>query len=133
MKSLLRILIVLVAITVLSAWTYRLDLETVYRGGDAKNMIEEFQAYGLSQTTMVIVGVFKVVLALMLLLGLKFKKLIIPAAAGMALFMTAAVYFHFSISDPIIPTAPSLVMLMSCISIISVSYTHLTLPTKRIV
>ena len=54
----------------------------------------------------------------MLLLGLKFKKLIIPAAAGMALFMTAAVYFHFSISDPIIPTAPSLAMLMSCISII---------------
>jgi hypothetical protein len=54
----------------------------------------------------------------MLLLGLKFKKLIIPAAAGMAMFMTAAVYFHFSISDPIIPTAPSLVMLMSCISII---------------
>ena len=44
MKSLLRILIILVAITVLSAWTYRLDLETVYRGGDAKNMIEEFQA-----------------------------------------------------------------------------------------
>ena len=111
MKSLLRILIVLVAITVLSAWTYRLDLETVYRGGDAKNMIEEFQAYGLSQTTMVVVGVFKVVLALMLLLGLKFKKLIIPAAAGMAMFMTAAVYFHFSISDPIIPTAPSLAML----------------------
>ena len=108
MKSLLRILIVLVAITVLSAWTYRLDLETVYRGGDAKNMIEEFQAYGLSQTTMVIVGVFKVILALMLLLGLKFKKLIVPAAAGMALFMTAAVYFHFSISDPIVPTAPSL-------------------------
>ena len=118
MKSLLRILIVLVAITVLSAWTYRLDLETVYRGGDAKNMIEEFQAYGLSQTTMVIVGVFKVILALMLLLGLKFKKLIVPAAAGMALFMTAAVYFHFSISDPIIPTAPSLAMLLSCISII---------------
>ena len=41
-----------------------------------------------------------------------------PAAAGMALFMTAAVYFHFSISDPIVPTAPSLAMLISCISII---------------
>ena len=102
MKSLLRILIVLVAITVLSAWTYRLDLETVYRGGDAKNMIEEFQAYGLSQTTMVVVGVFKVVLALMLLLGLKFKKLIIPAAAGMAMFMTAAVYLSAGKLIPLI-------------------------------
>ena len=36
----------------------------------------------------------------------------------MALFMIAAVYFHFSISDPIIPTAPSLLMLASCLSII---------------
>jgi len=42
----------------------------------------------------------------------------VPAALGMALFMTAAVYFHFSISDPIVPTAPSLAMLISCISII---------------
>ena len=92
MKSLLRVLIVLVAITVLSAWTYRLNLETIYRGGDAKNMIEEFSAYGLTQTTMVVVGVFKVVLALMLLLGLKFKKLIVPAALGMALFMTCLLY-----------------------------------------
>ena len=118
MKVFLKILILIVGITVLSAWTFRLEMDTIYRGADASNMIEEFQAYGLSQTTMVVVGVFKVVLALMLLLGLKFKKLIIPAAAGMALFMTAAVYFHFSISDPIIPTAPSLAMLMSCISII---------------
>ena len=118
MKLVLKLLILAVAVTVLSAWTFRLEMDTIYRGADASNMIEEFQAYGLSQTTMVVVGVFKVVLALMLLLGLKFKKLIIPAAAGMALFMTAAVYFHFSISDPIIPTAPSLAMLMSCISII---------------
>ena len=118
MKLVLKLLILAVAVTVLSAWTFRLEMDTIYRGADASNMIEEFQAYGLSQTTMVVVGVFKVVLALMLLLGLKFKKLIIPAAAGMALFMTAAVYFHFSISDPIIPTAPSLAMLISCISII---------------
>ena len=36
----------------------------------------------------------------------------------MTLFMIAAVYFHISISDPIVPTLPSLLMLLSCISII---------------
>ena len=118
MKSILRTLIIIVAITVLTAWTYNLEIKTIFRGGDASNMIDEFDAYGLSRTTMIIVGVFKVILALMLLVGLKFKKLIVPAAAGMALFMTAAVYFHFSISDPIVPTAPSLAMLISCITII---------------
>lgn len=118
MKAILKILIVVVSVTVITAWTYNINLDTTFRGGDATNMIEEFEAYGLNQTTMVVVGIFKVSCAIMLLFGLKYRKLILPAAGVMALFMIAAVYFHFSISDPIIPTAPSLLMLASCLSII---------------
>lgn len=118
MKSILNILLVVVSVTVITAWTYNINLDTTFRGGDATNMIEEFEAYGLNQTTMVVVGIFKVSCAIMLLFGLKYRKLILPAAGVMALFMIAAVYFHFSISDPIIPTAPSLLMLASCLSII---------------
>jgi uncharacterized membrane protein YphA (DoxX/SURF4 family) len=118
MKAILNILIVVVSVTVITAWTYNINLDTTFRGGDATNMIEEFEAYGLNQTTMVVVGIFKVSCAIMLLFGLKYRKLILPAAGVMALFMIAAVYFHFSISDPIVPTAPSLLMLASCLSII---------------
>tara|TARA_B100000927_G_scaffold212692_1_gene173205 strand:+ start:154 stop:528 length:375 start_codon:yes stop_codon:yes gene_type:complete len=118
MKAILKILLVVVSVTVITAWTYNINLDTTFRGGDATNMIEEFEAYGLNQTTMVVVGIFKVSCAIMLLFGLKYRKLILPAAGVMALFMIAAVYFHFSISDPIIPTAPSLLMLASCLSII---------------
>jgi|TARA_B100002019_G_scaffold148287_1_gene127651 uncharacterized membrane protein YphA (DoxX/SURF4 family) len=118
MKAILNILLIVVSVTVITAWTYNINLDTTFRGGDATNMIEEFEAYGLNQTTMVVVGIFKVSCAIMLLFGLKYRKLILPAAGVMALFMIAAVYFHFSISDPIIPTAPSLLMLASCLSII---------------
>jgi uncharacterized membrane protein YphA (DoxX/SURF4 family) len=118
MKAVLNILLIVVSVTVITAWTYNINLDTTFRGGDATNMIEEFEAYGLNQTTMVVVGIFKVSCAIMLLFGLKYRKLILPAAGVMALFMIAAVYFHFSISDPIIPTAPSLLMLASCLSII---------------
>jgi|TARA_X000000368_G_scaffold67568_1_gene48680 uncharacterized membrane protein YphA (DoxX/SURF4 family) len=118
MKAILKILLVVVSVTVITAWTYNINLDTTFRGGDATNMIEEFEAYGLNQTTMVVVGIFKVSCAIMLLFGLKYRKLIVPAAGAMALFMIAAVYFHLSISDPIIPTAPSLLMLVSCLSII---------------
>ena len=118
MKVILKILLVVVSVTVITAWTYNINLDTTFRGGDATNMIEEFEAYGLNQTTMLVVGIFKVSCAIMLLFGLKYRKLILPAAGVMALFMIAAVYFHFSISDPIIPTAPSLLMLASCLSII---------------
>ena len=118
MKAILNILLIVVSVTVITAWTYNINLDTTFRGGDATNMIEEFEAYGLNQTTMVVVGIFKVSCAIMLLFGLKYRKLILPAAGVMALFMIAAVYFHFSIADPIIPTAPSLLMLASCLSII---------------
>ena len=119
MKSILNILLVVVSVTVITAWTYNINLDTTFRGGDATNMIEEFEAYGLNQTTMVVVGIFTVSCAIMLLFGLKYRKLILPAAGVMALFMIAAVYFPFSLSDPIIPTAPSFLMLASCLSIIS--------------
>ena len=76
MKIVLKLLIFLVAITVLSAWTFRLEMDTIYRGADASNMIEEFQAYGLNQTTMIVVGIFKVMCAIFLLLGLKFEKFV---------------------------------------------------------
>tara|TARA_B100001173_G_scaffold293462_1_gene286542 strand:+ start:188 stop:571 length:384 start_codon:yes stop_codon:yes gene_type:complete len=118
MKIVLKLLIFLVAITVLSAWTFRLEMDTIYRGADASNMIEEFQAYGLNQTTMIVVGIFKVMCAIFLLLGLKFEKLVSPAAFVMGTFMLAAIYFHISISDPIIPTVPSAVMFLSCAAII---------------
>lgn len=118
MKLFLKLLILAVAVTVLSAWTFRLEMDSIYRGADASNMIEEFQAYGLNQTTMIVVGIFKVMCALFLLLGLKYEKLITPAAFVMGTFMLAAIYFHLSISDPIIPTVPSTMMFLSCIAII---------------
>lgn len=118
MKNFLNLLIIIVGITVLSAWTFRLEMDTIYRGADASNMIEEFQAYGLNKTTMIVVGIFKVLCAIFLLLGLKFKKFITPTAFIMATFMLAAIYFHLSIGDPFVPTFPSLLMFLSCITII---------------
>ena len=106
----------LVSIVVLSAWSFQLNRPSVFRGGSSSNMSEEFAEYGLTDSIMIIVGVFKVTLAILLLIGgLKFPKLIKPAAAGMALFMLGAVYFHVSIGDGIIPTLPSALMLLSCL------------------
>ena len=118
MKTVYKILILVVSIAVLSAWTWRLNMPSLYRGGEALNMIEEFQAYGLNQTTMVVVGIFKVTCAIILLIGLKVRRFVTPAAFIMGLFMIAAVYFHISISDPLVPTLPSAIMLISCATII---------------
>ena len=114
MKTIYKVLIIFVATAVLSAWTWRLNVPSIYRGGDAINMIEEFKAYGLNQTTM-----FEVTCAIILLIGLKVRRFVTPAAFIMGIFMIAAVYFHISISDPLVPTLPSFIMLLSCATIIA--------------
>ena len=118
MKKIHTLLILLVGVVVLSAWTYRLDSPSVFRGGNAASMLEEFTVYGLSKSTMTMVGISKVFLSIVLLVGLKFRKLVTPAALGIALFMIAAVYFHISIGDALLPTLPSALMLISCITIV---------------
>ena len=114
--NLSKYLSLIVSIVVLSAWSFQLNRPSVFRGGDSSNMSEEFAAYGLTDFTMIVVGFFKITLALLLLIGgIKFHKLIRPAAAGMALFMLGAVYFHISIGDGIVPILPSAFMLLSCL------------------
>jgi hypothetical protein len=117
--KLYKILSFIISIVVLSAWTFKLNQPSVFRGGASGNMSEEFAAYGLDDTIMIGVGIFKVFLAIVLLIGaFKFPKLIKPAALGIALFMVGAVYFHISIGDGILPTLPAASMLLCCLVLV---------------
>ena len=118
MKFVYRALIVIVALTVLSVWTFRMNAGSIFRGGSANNMLEEFQAYGLSETQMYIVGAFKILAAIVLLLGLKYPKLVRLGAGTMAIFMIGAIAMHISIGDGIVPTLPSSWMLFCCLVIL---------------
>ena len=109
--------IVYVSITILSVWLLRKNRKTIYRGGGAVNLLEEFQNYGLSKNVMIGVGVCKVSLSILLLLGLRYSSLVLPSIFFLALFMLAAVFFHLKIKDPIIPTVPSLLLLFFCLVI----------------
>lgn len=118
MKTIYQTLIAIVSATVLSVWTFRMNSDSIFRGGGASTMLEEFQAYGLTETHMYVVGAFKITAAILLLLGLRFPRLVIPGVLVMTLFMVGAVAMHVRISDGLIPTLPSTIMLTSCVSIL---------------
>ncbi len=118
MKRIYQTLILIVSLTVLSVWTFRMNSDSIFRGGGASNMLEEFRAYGLTETHMYIVGAFKMSAAILLLLGLRFRNLIIPGAVVMTAFMIGAVTMHVRIGDGPIPTGPSTIMLASCLLIL---------------
>ena len=96
------------ALWILNVWFNRFNKDTGYRGGDAKNMKEEFEEYGLSERTMYAVGAAKVSLASMMLIGLFVPKIARPASAGLAAFMLGAIGMHIKVKDPLKRSIPAI-------------------------
>jgi len=107
-----------VSSVVLNVWFFRFNRETIYRGGQASNMIEEFAAYGLSETIVYLVGGLKVLAALGLLVGFVYQKAIVPSASLMAVMMMGAIGMHFKIGDAAITFLPAGLMLTASIAIL---------------
>ena len=117
MSRISNLLSVIVSFTIINVWLFRYTKSTIYRGGDAPNLYEEFEVYGLSDYFSII-GIIKVALAVLLFSGVFYKKLTLFSASGIAIMMLAAAYFHFSVGDELIKALPSSVMLLSCLIII---------------
>ena len=111
-------LMAFVSITLLNVWLLRFQKSTSYRGGDATDMLSEFAAYGLSDTILYIVGATKVTAAILLLLGLRYSKLVKVTTYTIAALMIGAIYFHFSIQDEWIKSFPAALLLLSSILIL---------------
>ena len=99
------------ALWILNVWFNRFNKDTGYRGGEATNMKEEFEEYGLSENTMYAVGAAKVGLAGLLLIGHAEPRLVRPASIGLAAFMVGAVAMHIKVGDPVKRYLPALTVL----------------------
>lgn len=106
---------IIVGLGILNVWVLRFNRSTGYRGGDTKNMREEFQAYGLPIWFMYVVGVLKVTFALMLLAGIWIEVLVLPAAIGLAVLMAGAIAMHIKVKDPPKKAMPATTVFLLCI------------------
>jgi hypothetical protein len=112
MESIRSIAQLIIAFGILNVWLLRFNKATIYRGGAAKNMKEEFATYGLPVWFMWVVGGLKVMLALSLLVSFWRPELMRPAAIGMAVLMLGAVGMHIRIGDAFKKTIPALSVLI---------------------
>ncbi len=109
--TLIMILQLIIAIGLINVWLFRFNKATDYRGGNAKNMKEEFVAYGLPVWLMYFVGVMKVSIALMLVISFWFEQLLVYNLVALAALMIAAVLMHVKVKDPIKKSYPALSIL----------------------
>tara|TARA_B100000073_G_C23472601_1_gene468127 strand:+ start:172 stop:540 length:369 start_codon:yes stop_codon:yes gene_type:complete len=111
MKTLVIILNLVVAITLLNVWLIRYNKPTMYRGGDAKSMAEEFYTYGLPKWFMYFVGSMKIIIAILLIVGVWITSLNIYCYISLSILMLGAIIMHLMVKDEIIKSAPALSIL----------------------
>lgn len=111
MDILIKIIQVIIALGIFNVWILRFGKSTNWRGGSAKNMTEEFAAYGLPRWFMIVVGCLKLVFACLLIAALWFPRLAPIAGSGIAALMLGAVLMHAKVRDPLKKSAPAAMML----------------------
>ena len=109
---------IVIALGLLNVWLLRAGKPTDWRGGDARNMKEEFAAYGLPGWFLWVVVFFKISLAILLLVGIWIPSVTKPAATGIALLMLGAVSMHLKVRDPIKKSLPAFSLLVLSLVVI---------------
>ena len=100
-----------IATTLLNVWLIRRNKQTIYRGGDASSMAEEFSTYGLPKWLMYVVGSMKVSIAILLIVGIWINSLNIFCYISLCILMLGAVIMHLKVKDKIIKSVPALSIL----------------------
>ena len=106
---------VVIAVVIFAVWIFRPNLDTNYRAGNAKNIVEEFAVYGLPKWSVYVVGATKLTLALALIVGIWYTQLAQYAVMGMGILMTGALICHLKTrDDPLSRATPASIMLVMC-------------------
>tara|TARA_Y100001949_G_C15853254_1_gene271608 strand:- start:245 stop:628 length:384 start_codon:yes stop_codon:yes gene_type:complete len=109
---------VIIGLSVMRVWTINFNKSTPWRGGGARNMKEEFTAYGLPMWMVYFVGTLKVIFSIGLIAGLWIPELVSFSASGIAIFMFFAILMHVKIKDPIKKSIPALTFMVLSLLII---------------
>jgi len=114
-ETAVKVIQVVIALGILNVWVLRYGKATAWRGGEAKNMKEEFEVYGLPGWFMKLVGALKVLFAGLLIAGVWVPGLAVPAAIGLGILMLGALAMHVKVKDPLKKSLPAFSVLVLCI------------------
>jgi hypothetical protein len=118
METLLLVIQVVIGLGILNVWLVRYRKPTAWRGGNAKNMREEFEVYGLPIWFMEVIRFLKILFATLLVAGVWLSWLTKPAAIGMAVLMLGAVAMHLKVRDPLKKSLPASSLLVLCLVVV---------------
>jgi len=89
------------------------------------NIVQEFKQYGLPDWLRDLVGILKMALSLMLLIGIEREPFAVAGGIGIALLMAAAFVIHLRVKNPVFKMLPSLTLLVFSVVIAWINYRFL--------
>ncbi|MFT5735728.1 MAG: hypothetical protein ACJAU2_000846 [Maribacter sp.] len=101
----------IVGLSILNVWLIQYNKPTQWRGGNASNIKEEFEVYGLPNWSCYVIGFLKVALAIGLMVAIWFPQLLQPTALGLGLLLGGSILMHLKIKDPIKKSFPAFLFL----------------------
>ena len=119
METLIAIIQIIIGAGILNVWFLRFKKSSIYRGGSATNMVEEFRVYGLPEQAVYVVGFLKVLFALFLIVGVWVPALTLPGAVGLGLLMLGAIAMHLKVGDAPVKSLPAFTLLVLCIVVVA--------------
>jgi len=114
-----------IALGLLGVWVLRTGGGTHWRGEGAVRLREEFLSYGLPPWFAHVIASLELVLAVLLLTGLRWPVLAGPAALVVALVMLGALGMHFKVRDPVHKSVPAFVLLLLAVVVAASQAEHL--------
>ena len=102
---------IIIALGIINVWLIRFNIPSVWRGGSASNMRDEFEVYGLPGWMVWLVGFLKLFFAGALIAGIWYPQLTASSASGIAILMAGAISMHIRVHDSIRKSLPAFVML----------------------
>ncbi|MDT0620631.1 DoxX family protein [Croceitalea vernalis] len=99
-------------ISIINVWFFRFKKTTPFRGGKANSMPQEFEAYGLPESFLYVIGPLKVGSALALFISIWMPEFTVYPAAIMAVLMLGAIFMHLKIKDPLNKAIPAAIFLI---------------------
>jgi hypothetical protein len=112
MLTLAAILQIIVALGLLNVWLLRFNKNTNYRGGNAKNLKQEFTAYGLPSWFFGLIGTMKITIALALIVGIWLPRAAFISSILLCFLMLGAIAMHIKVGDAPKKSLPALLMLI---------------------
>ncbi len=117
---------ILIAFGLVNVWLVRSGQKTKYRGGNAQSMKDEFAVYGLPPWSMYVVGVLKMLIALIMLIVIIKPYLMntwgITSLVLLSVLMCGAISMHVKVKDSLVKVLPAISMLAMALMIIYLVY-----------